>query len=384
MVPRPAPSSGRAGSPDRRGRRGHLRPTARALVPACALCLLCLSGAACSRGDEPPKATSSELSPADIFSRRAPKPAPEPAKAERAKRFLVVGDSLSISLGEQLEKALAGMPGLDFARDGTKSTGLTRPELLDWPARLRERVSREAPDIVVVMLGANDVMPVEGPDGTRVYFDNPAWIEAYAAKAREIVAICRAANPKAHVYWLGVPSMGEASLAAGTRQVNAALSGMCAAMDGCRFVDALAPFSDSEGRFSRHGRDRATGETVLLRTPDGVHLTDAGAKLLGGVALAAVAEGEKLPQSAGVDELRAYARDVRPVAEAAPEPTREPAPPKAKPSGKTYAVKKGDTVLGIARKLGIPAADLAAVNPGVDSARLSLGQELRIPQKRKR
>jgi LysM repeat protein len=72
------------------------------------------------------------------------------------------------------------------------------------------------------------------------------------------------------------------------------------------------------------------------------------------------------------------------VAEAAPEPAREPAPPKAKPSGKTYAVKKGDTVLGIARKLGIPAADLAAVNPGVDSARLSLGQELRIPQKRKR
>ncbi|WP_300161942.1 DUF459 domain-containing protein [Solidesulfovibrio sp.] len=388
MVPRPAPSSGRAGSPVRRGRRGLLRLAAR-LVPACALCVLCLLGAACSSGDEPPKAERSDLSPTDIFSRRAPKPTQpaepaEPAQTARTRRFLVVGDSLSISLGEQLERALVGAPGLDFARDGTKSTGLTRPELLDWPARLRERVAREAPDIVVVMLGANDVMPVEGPDGTRIYFNNPAWAEAYAAKAREIVAICRAANPKAHVYWMGVPSMGEASLAAGIRQVNDALSGMCAATDGCRFVDAQAPFSDPEGRFSRHARDRATGETVLLRTPDGVHLTDAGAKLLAGVALAVVAEAEKLPPSAGVDELRAYARDVRPVAEAAPEPAREPAAAKARPSGKIYAVKKGDTILSIARKLGVPAVDLAAVNPGADSTRLSLGQELRIPQKRKR
>lgn len=376
-----APRNGRATFAGRIRRDGPSRFRTGRIVLAGALCGLCLLGAACNGdGNETPPPQHAGLAPTDVFSRRAPKP----QRAAATRKLLVVGDSLSISLGEQLERALTGTPGLDFSRDGTKSTGLTRPELLDWPARLREHVAREIPDIVVIMLGANDVMPVEGPDGSRIYFENPAWAEAYAAKARGLVDICRAANPNVRIYWIGVPSMGEASLAAGAKQINAALSGMCAATGGCRFVDTQAPFSDPSGRFTRHGRDAATGDTVLLRTPDGVHMTESGAKLLAGVTMAAVAAGEKLPPSAGADELRAYARDLRPLAEAAPEPAREPPVSKAKPSRKTYAVKKGDTILGIARKLGVPAADLAAVNPSVDSTRLSLGQELRIPVKRKR
>ena len=376
-----APRNGRAMFAGRFRQGAAPRSRTGRFLLACALCGLCLLGAACNGdGNETPPPQHADLAPTDVFSRRAPKP----PRTDTARKLLVVGDSLSISLGEQLERALTGTPGLDFSRDGTKSTGLTRPELLDWPARLREHVAREAPDIVVIMLGANDVMPVEGPDGSRIYFENPAWAEAYAAKARGLVEICRAANPNVRIYWIGVPSMGEASLAVGAKQINAALSGMCAATGGCRFVDTQAPFSDSSGRFTRHGRDAATGDTVLLRTPDGVHMTESGAKLLAGVAMAAVTAGEKLPPSAGADELRAYARDLRPLAEAAPEPARETPVSKAKPSRKTYAVKKGDTILGIARKLGVPAADLAAVNPNVDSTRLSLGQELRIPVKRKR
>ncbi|WP_428559330.1 MAG: GDSL-type esterase/lipase family protein [Solidesulfovibrio sp. DCME] len=350
---------------------------------ACLLCGLSLVSTACRGEDSPaPPSPDTPIAPTDVFSRRAPAAPAAPAPKPQATRLLVVGDSLSISLGEQLERALAGTPGLDFARDGTRSTGLTRPELLDWPARLHERVAGEVPDILVVMLGANDVMPVDGPDGARVYFDNPAWPEAYAAKAKGLVDIARRANPHVRVYWVGVPSMGEASLAGGVRQVNAALAAMCAAA-GCRFIDTAAAFSDPDGRFSRHGRDAATGETVLLRTADGVHLTESGARFLAGLVLAGLGDGTPLPQSAGADELRAYARDVRPVADPAAQPTPAQPAPKVKLSGKTYAVKKGDTVNGIARKLGVPAADLAAANPGVDSTRLSLGQSLRVPAKRR-
>ncbi len=371
--PRPAPPR------HPRPRNGRLRAVRLRRVLAGLLCCLSLVAAAC-RGEESkaPETPATSVAPTDVFSRRAPD-MPRPG----ATRVLVIGDSLSISLGEQLERALSGAPGLDFARDGTRSTGLTRPELLDWPVRLRERVAREAPDILIVMLGANDVMPVDAPDGSRVYFENPAWPEAYAAKARTLVDIARQAAPRTRVYWVGVPSMGEASLAGGVRRVNAALSAMCAAAPGCRFIDTAAAFSDPEGRFSRHGRDAATGESLLLRTADGVHLTDGGAKLLAGTVLAAISGGETLPGSAGADELRAFARDVRPVAD--PAPAAPPAPPAAKVrlSGKVYAVKKGDTLTSIARKLGVPAADLAAANPGVDSTRLSLGQSLRLPAKRR-
>jgi len=321
----------------------------------------------------------SVLTPSGLFSRRAPKP-PHASPL----RMLVVGDSLSISLGEQMEHALAGAVGIDYTRDGTRSTGLTRPELLDWPARLRERVAGDPPDVVVIMIGANDVMPVEGPDGSRVFFDNPAWPEAYAAKARELVAICRAANPHVRVYWVGVPAMGEAELAKGAIQVNAALSSMCAATPGCRFIDTHAAFSDPDGRYSRHGRDGATGEHLTLRTADGVHMTEAGARLLGGVVLAGIAKREHLPPIAGVDELRAYARDVHPTPDqtTVAEPQAKPKKTKARPSGKVYTVKKGDTLRIIARRLGISADDLMEINPKVEATRLSLGQSLRLPVKR--
>uniref|UniRef100_I2Q1Z8 LysM domain-containing protein n=1 Tax=Desulfovibrio sp. U5L TaxID=596152 RepID=I2Q1Z8_9BACT len=356
-------------------------------LAAVLLCLTCLVGAACDRNAPDAPGEAVDIAPSTVFSQRAPALPAETAPASKVLKLLEVGDSLSISLGEQMERALAGAPGIDFVRDGMRSTGLTRPELLDWPARLRELVGRTAPDVVVVMIGANDVMPVDGPEGGRIYFDNPAWAGAYAAKAGELVAICRQANPGVVVYWVGVPAMGDPGLASGVKRVNAALAVMCGKTPGCRFIDTEAAFSDPDGRFSRHARDGATGDTLVLRTADGVHLTDGGARLLAGVVLATVADREKFPPLASVDELRLYARDVRPVADEAPSPPQAPQPPQvkaapAKAGGSVYSVRKGDTLAIIAKRLGIPSDDLLAVNPGVDSRRLSLGQPLRVPAKR--
>jgi hypothetical protein len=296
---------------------------------------------------------------------------------------LVVGDSLSISLGEQLEHALAGAPGVDFSRDGLRSTGLTRPDLLDWPARLRELTAKAAPDLAVIMIGANDVMPLTAPDGSRAYFDQPAWADAYAAKARELVDICRQANPSVAVTWVGAPPMGDATLSAGIKRINAVLAGMCAEA-GCRFVDTQAAFADSEGRYTRHAKDAATADTLAIRTADGVHLTEAGSRLLAGVVLASLAGREHLPPAAGLTELRAQARDLQPVPDAAPQPHREtPAKTKAKHSGKTYAVRQGDTFRTIAKRMGVEEDDIIALNPDASPRRLSIGQTLRLPARRR-
>lgn len=374
-------------APSRDGQAGRAAATARAgrlgrrLVLTALTGLLCLSGAACSQDDQQKStsATAPTTAPAPAAS-PAP-PATSPAVAA-TRRFLVIGDSLSVSLGEQLEHALAGAPGLDFTRDGARSTGLSRPELLDWPVRLRELTAKAAPDVAVIMLGANDAMPITAPDGSRAYFESPAWAEAYAAKARELVTICRQANPAAAISWVGVPAMGEPSLAAGVKRINAALAAMCTAT-GCRFIGTEAAFSDPDGRFTRHARDGATGETVPIRTADGVHLTDTGARLLAGVVLTSLAGRELLPPTAGADELCAQARDLRPVADEARQPTKEiPAKSKPRASHKTYAVRNGDTFLTIGKRMGLDPDDIAAVNPGADSRRLSIGQTLRLPVKR--
>lgn len=46
-----------------------------------------------------------------------------------------------------------------------------------------------------------------------------------------------------------------------------------------------------------------------------------------------------------------------------------------------YVVKTGDTFAKIARAQGVSAADLASVNPGVDSSKLKVGQKLKLPKK---
>lgn len=74
--------------------------------------------------------------------------------------------------------------------------------------------------------------------------------------------------------------------------------------------------------------------------------------------------------------------------EAAKKPA--PAPVADKKGGKSgpavaapgeYLIKAGDTFAKIARAQGVSPADLAAVNPGVDSSKLKVGQKIKLPKK---
>jgi len=50
----------------------------------------------------------------------------------------------------------------------------------------------------------------------------------------------------------------------------------------------------------------------------------------------------------------------------------------AKPKRKTYRVKPGDTLAGIAEETGVPIEELERLNPDIDSSSLSIGQEIRL------
>jgi len=55
-----------------------------------------------------------------------------------------------------------------------------------------------------------------------------------------------------------------------------------------------------------------------------------------------------------------------------------PARPAA-PAAPIYRVKAGDTLIAIARAHGLKVSDLQTANPGVDSRRLQVGMELKLP-----
>jgi LysM repeat protein len=72
------------------------------------------------------------------------------------------------------------------------------------------------------------------------------------------------------------------------------------------------------------------------------------------------------------------------------ESLKKPAAPEGKKGGGPvvagpgeYVIKAGDTFAKIARSHGCSPADLATVNPGVDSSKLKVGQKIKLPAKAK-
>jgi LysM repeat protein len=72
--------------------------------------------------------------------------------------------------------------------------------------------------------------------------------------------------------------------------------------------------------------------------------------------------------------FEAPATNTAPVAEVA-----SPAPNPVQAGAKQYVVVKGDSFYKIAKANGVSAKALTDANPGVDSAKLKIGQSLQIP-----
>lgn len=200
-------------------------------------------------------------------------------------RLLVVGDSLSIALADVLERRLAKTPGLAFARLGKVSSGLARPDFFDWERNMDEVAKKTIPDVVVIMIGANDNKSLRLPSGQGVAFGSRAWSDEYRRRAARLVEIARASNPAARIVWVGAPVMGVAELAHDMPAVNRALAEEMRRIPGCRFVDVWPVLAGPDGGYAEF---LASG--TRLRAKDGVHLAPAGAALLADACLTALAE----------------------------------------------------------------------------------------------
>nr|WP_282958846.1 GDSL-type esterase/lipase family protein [Desulfolutivibrio sulfodismutans] len=316
--------------------------------------------AASGCGDSPEPV---DVTPRDLFRTRAPKKAPPV--------ILLVGDSLSISLADTLDGVLNGH-GSRLFRLGKVGGGLTRPELLDFPQALPELVRNHRPDVAIFMIGANDAMPLVTADGTRVLFDSTPWKAAYAAAAARLMDMVLAANPKAAIFWVGAPPMADRTLSAALRTVNAALREACRSTPPCRFIDTWETFSDAEDAYTPTARD-LSGALIPLRTGDGVHLTDAGARRLAARVISATGDALPIPPSPARDTLFAA------LTEATPVPQATAAPPPSDEGPRKHVVQRGETLASIARQHGLAPDALRRANKGLDPKKLRPGQTLVLP-----
>jgi hypothetical protein len=199
-------------------------------------------------------------------------------------RVLVVGDSLGLTFGQSTATKLDAGGLATTSVDAREGTGLSRPDAFDWPAQLRADIVRFHPELIVASFGGNDDQDVL-VNGHYVPFASPAWNALYEGRVRSLAAAAHAAN--AYLVYSGLPVMRSAGLTARLVTVMNLTRSALAGVQGTLFVDNMATLATASGGYT----DTLTspgGNAVLVRQPDGIHETSAGADRLAAHAITAL------------------------------------------------------------------------------------------------
>jgi hypothetical protein len=193
-------------------------------------------------------------------------------------RVLLVGDSVMHQLGDALVDQVPR--GVNVRNEAVWGSGLLSPWFVDWPANLNDLLDRYDPDVVVFLFVGNynfggdheyeTASGVRIPDRT-----SPAFFRAWQAQAEHMT---ERASEDADVAWVLPPPMSGPD---GQAVVDGLRRGYEKVADdtGADLIDADDVLARADGSFMARGRG-AGGQTVSLRSPDGVHLAPAGAARL--------------------------------------------------------------------------------------------------------
>ncbi len=222
-----------------------------------------------------PKTKPSQVAPVGTTTTTVP-PDPKHPTAANPLRVLIVGDSIGLDMGGALQSDLAATGVVNAALDARESTGLTRPDYFNWPAELTTDLQSAAPQVVVVMIGANDAQDFLGPPDTP--YASPTWNALYAQRVAQFMQI--AASTGAAVLWVGMPPMENSTLSGQMADLNAVVEHQAAAAKPpITFVDTQKSLGSATGGYTAFVTNPA-GQIVNTRTPDGTHLTPGGSQVV--------------------------------------------------------------------------------------------------------
>ena len=194
--------------------------------------------------------------------------------AKNPLRVLVVGDSLGIDLGDVLVNDLTQTGVVQATLDGQVSTGLSRPDYFNWPAELSVDLTASTPQVIVVMMGANDAQDFPGPPD--VPFGTPAWDATYRTRVGDFMA--EATSRGAQVIWVGLPPMRDPGLSAAMQQIDGIVQQAARKRPGVDFLDTSTVLGTPTGQYTPYLV--VGGQEVNVREPDGTHIAPGGAEVL--------------------------------------------------------------------------------------------------------
>jgi hypothetical protein len=199
---------------------------------------------------------------------------PRPLSHAAPLRLWVGGDSLAGDLGYQLGPLVSKVGVVRAHIDYKVSSGLASDNIRDWPKEFTREQPEYQPEAAIFMVGANDA-PIVGSavDSNGV----PEWETKYRAQVDTMMDLLIGGAAQRTVFWIGSPILGEQHNH-GVEDVDRVMREEAAKRPTVVYIDAYSLFSVN-AEYARSFPD-AEGNTVAMRTGDGIHLTPAGALFL--------------------------------------------------------------------------------------------------------
>jgi hypothetical protein len=195
-----------------------------------------------------------------------------PPSALHPLTLLSVGDSLGQDLGIGLGDVFGQDPHVRVIQGAKEATGLADTAYYNWPAEVSQDLVLYHPQIVVMMLGANDWQDFKTGHGQQAYPGTAFWRTRYAARVAKIMNEVRASG--AHLIWVGLPILGPANPFPATEAptLNAIYHLEATQHPGSLYFSTYDLFMNADHGFSEYLKN-ASGSYVMIRATDGVHFT---------------------------------------------------------------------------------------------------------------
>ena len=192
--------------------------------------------------------------------------------AAKPMTILEVGDSLGEDLGLGLGYTMGTDPLVRIVQAAHGDSGLARPDYYNWPLVLAADLAKYHPKLVTILIGGNDAQNFL-VKGEPVVFGTAQWHTIYSQ--RVAVMMNETLKAGAKMLWVGLPIMQDPTFGAAMQTLNAIYKTQAGLHRGVKFFPTWSLFSDAEGHYSAY-LTNSSGQTVLARDSDGVHIAPPG------------------------------------------------------------------------------------------------------------
>ncbi len=200
-------------------------------------------------------------------------PPPEEITPGDPLRVWIGGDSLAGEYGIALSRRLndTGRAETNRAGDVEVSSGLSRPDVFNWPAQAEAAGDLFGADVMVFVFGLNDDQAVELPGGGSAQFGTEEWIAEYRRRVGGMMDQ-QVGNDRT-VVWVGIPPIRDSSNPRNERYdlINTIVEEEAALRPDVVYIDSWDIVTDEKGNYADVIGD-GSGGSVRCRTPDGIHL----------------------------------------------------------------------------------------------------------------